>query len=257
MNHPIVFRKSESIPLRTPGLPADTIHIWAARLDADGPSEPGTLAILGAQERQRADRFRFDRDRGRFVSSHVFLRRILGAYLGIGPEAVEFDYGAQGKPVLRDGCGHLKLQFSLAHSEGLTVIAIGWEPMGIDVEKVRRIEDCESLARRHFSRREQEALLVLPAELRYRAFYVCWTRREAILKAGGTGLSALCSLHDVEFDLAGGVHRVRMQDEGASKTDWIVADFEPCEDAVGAVAVPQMISTVAATFVDQSDLPAR
>jgi len=257
MNYPIVFRKSESIPPRTPELPANTIHVWAACPDADSHSEPGALAILGAMERQRAERFRFDRDRGRFVSSHVFLRRILGAYLGIGPGAVEFDYGAYGKPVLRDGCGLPRLQFSLAHSGELTLIAIGWERMGIDVEKVRRIEDYASLARRHFSCREQEAILRLPTELRYRAFYACWTRREAVLKAGGTGLAALHSLQDVEFDLDSGVQRVRVQDERASTTDWIVANLEPCQDALGAVAAPETIETVTATFVDHSDVPGR
>lgn len=257
MNYPIVFRKSESIPQKTPGLPANAIHIWAARSDAECQSEPGALAILGATERERADRFRFDRDRGRFVSSHVFLRRILGAYLGIGAEAVEFDYGAQGKPVLRDGCGLSGLHFSLAHSEELTLIAIAREPLGIDVEKVKSIPDYESLARRHFSGREQAAIRGLPAELRYRAFYACWTRREAVLKAGGTGLAALCGLQAVEFDLDFGVQRVRVQDGQASTTEWIVADLEPCEDALGAVAVPETISTVTAIFVDHSELPTR
>ena len=257
MNHPIVFRKSRSIPRTTPAPPADTIHVWAARLDAELHNGPAESALLGTMELQRADRFRFERDGARFVASHVFLRRILGAYLEIGPQAVEFSYGDQGKPVLADGCGFPRLQFSLAHSQEITVIAIGWESLGIDVEKVRRIEDYESLARRHFSRREQEALRMLPAELRDRAFYACWTRREAVLKAEGIGLAALDNLRDAEFDLDSGVQLVRVRDQRAAATVWMVADLVPCAEAVGAVAMPATIETVAATLVGDSDAPIR
>lgn len=142
--------------------------------------------VLSEEERARAQNLRFPVDRQRFVAAHVALRQALCAYTGLAPDALTLAIGAFGKPSL---AGHPRTQFSLSHSQGLALIAIGGRgPLGADVELLRPMPDADDLAAAHFTRREQEALAALPADERDRAFLTCWTRKEACLKAIGVGL---------------------------------------------------------------------
>lgn len=164
--------------------------VWHAALDPDPIRLRALEATLSGDERARSDRFRFDRDRRRFVAARGILREILGARMGVVPSTLEFDYGEQGKPVLRPGHGRADLFFNVTHSGDHGAFAVGNAPeIGIDIEVIRPVPDADAIATRFFSREESAALRALPPALRLRAFFLCWTRKEAFIKALGEGLS--------------------------------------------------------------------
>jgi 4'-phosphopantetheinyl transferase len=145
--------------------------------------------MLSADELRRAGRFLLPLHRDRFVTGLSILRRVLGAHLGTPPESVELARGKGGKPAL---AGAQRLRFNLSHSadRGLLALALDRE-VGVDLERFRPEVAVEDIARRYFSPSEQEELLSLPREARTAAFFACWTRKEAFLKARGDGLFSL------------------------------------------------------------------
>jgi 4'-phosphopantetheinyl transferase len=155
--------------------------------------------MLSPEERARADRFHFRRDRDRFVVRHGMLRSILGAYLHLDPRDLRFSLNQHGKPALTDTGGGLS--FSLSHSNALAVYAIGPGPrLGVDVELLRPMPAQRDVAECFFSSREVAALRSLPAPLQSVAFFTCWTRKEAYVKATGEGLT--CPLDQFDVSLA-------------------------------------------------------
>ncbi len=142
--------------------------------------------MLSEAERKRAARFRFDDHRRVFVVVHGAARWLLGRVLGRPPGALRFEKGAWGKPVLAD---EPDVQFNLSHTEGMAILAVGASRLGVDVERVERALDWLPLARRFFALQEIAALEALPSSEQRRAFFQCWTRKEAYLKARGAGLS--------------------------------------------------------------------
>jgi len=155
-------------------------------LDLDEDAGPEAEGILSDEERERAARLQFDADRRHYVAAHAALRHALAAQTGEHAEALRFNHGAFGKPSL---AGRSRVRFSLSHSRALGLIAIGARgPLGVDVEQLREVPDALELAERHFTRSECEALAALPAAEQNHAFLICWTRKEACLKAIGLGL---------------------------------------------------------------------
>lgn len=158
--------------------------LW--QIDLDRPVAAAMVATLSPDERARADRFAFAHDRDRYIAAHVALRQILGEQLGVDGGALGFAAGPFGKPALV-GLG-AELHFNLSHSAGIALVALSTAgEIGVDVEVPRRLHDAEALAGAHFTEREAEALTALPAMERAAAFRVCWTRKEACLKALGAG----------------------------------------------------------------------
>lgn len=156
------------------------------RVDLDGPDEPDAQDWLSPTEVARAHRFVFPRDARRYRIAHVALRQLLFTHAGVQPDA-EFELGAHDKPVL---CGAGAVGFNLSHSGGTALIGIGaCTEIGVDIEKVHAIDDIKALAERNFSAGENEELRNTPAERLLQAFLSGWTRKEACLKALGTGLS--------------------------------------------------------------------
>jgi 4'-phosphopantetheinyl transferase len=164
--------------------------MWHASLDP-GPDRLRQLeSALSRDERERADRFRFSRDRRRYVAARGILREILAMRLGHEPAALQFEYGERGKPALKKACGGGELFFNIAHSADHGVFAVSAvAELGIDVEVVRPVPDRDAIARRFFTPGESAAIAALPASLRTQAFFLCWTRKEAFIKALGEGLS--------------------------------------------------------------------
>ena len=167
------------------------IHVWQAALDRNAPSAAQIESLLSPDEKARAARFRFEKDRSRYIVGRGVLRELLGAYAGKPPGELEFAYGEYGKPALSGASASTSggICFNLAHSADLAVYAIARErTIGIDVERIKPESAGEEIARRYFSPREVEDLLTLRTEERTEAFFRCWTRKEAYLKALGTGL---------------------------------------------------------------------
>ncbi len=166
----------------------DEVHVWCADLDALGADPDRFQRILTAAELTRAAAYRFTVDRVRFVTARGMLRWVLGRYLELDAAAVSLRVTAFGKPVVEPGS--TAVQFNLAHAQGLALLAVTpRRQVGIDIEAVRDLPDMHSIARRFFAAAEVQALLTLPAAQQVAAFYACWTRKEAFIKAIGEGLT--------------------------------------------------------------------
>jgi 4'-phosphopantetheinyl transferase len=168
----------------------DTIHVGRAALEQTGEVLRSLESHLSDDERSRAARFRFDRDRTRFVCARGLLRRLLGAELDLPPHRIRFDYGAHGKPSLAAEQATSGVCFNLSHSEGLGLFVLARNrAVGADLEQVRSVRDGRAVAERFFAEDERAALDGLSGDDWSRAFFRCWTRKEAFVKAVGEGLS--------------------------------------------------------------------
>ena len=167
------------------GLPNYEVHVWSAKVDGvtDG------IWMLSPEERFRAARFRFERDRVRWVSAHTLLRSVLASYLAVDPEALIFDVSPRGRPELRWPSQSGWLRFSLTHSGDISLVAVArGREVGVDVEIVRRDRDLDAIARRALGDGPADLLDAAPPEERTNGFYQAWVRHEARGKCLGTGV---------------------------------------------------------------------
>jgi 4'-phosphopantetheinyl transferase len=166
----------------------DEVHVWHACVDDLRPQLEALEALLNKEERARAARFHFPRDRHQFSAARGMLRSLLAAYTGLSAAGVPLEYSSSGKPSLplsvADG-----LHFNLAHSHLRIVAAFArGRRVGIDVEWMRELRDSGGIVERYFSPDEVAAYRMLPAQARSRGFFNGWTRKEAFVKALGDGL---------------------------------------------------------------------
>lgn len=179
-------------------LAENEIHVWKASLDHKRPALDRFEATLSSDERARADRFVFQRDRNHFIAGRGILRALLGAYVHRPPGELVFRYGPQGKPALRADMSDPAIRFNLAHSHGLALYAFAaGREIGIDLEHIRPDFAGEDIAERFFSPRELAELRALAPALRAEGFFNCWTRKEAYIKARGKGLRISLDSFDV------------------------------------------------------------
>lgn len=191
--------------------------------------------MLDGEERERAARFRLALHRRRFVAARGALRRILGGYLGMPPAELHFTYGPHGKPALP---AHPELSFNLSHSEDLALLAVTCgPPVGVDVERLRRLDNLEGLARRVLSGRERRRLAALPPEQRQAAFHRAWTRKEAYLKARGEGIFRGLERVEVTFEPGAPPRLVAAADDPLTTAFWTLCSLEPAPGFIAAVAV--------------------
>jgi 4'-phosphopantetheinyl transferase len=229
---------SWELPPSRPALPGDEVHVWRARLDAPPERVRRLLDLLAPDERVRAGRFHFRRDEDRFVVARGLLRTILGGYLNSGPERLRFEYGAQGKPALAPEHNPAGLRFNVSHSEGVALYAVtrGRE-VGVDVERVSARVECEEIAGRFFSPREVARLRALPEALREAAFFDCWTRKEAYIKARGEGLSLPLDGFDVSLAPGEPAALLANRLDPAEVSRWSLRELRPWPGFAAAVAV--------------------
>ena len=168
------------------------VHVWQAGLDQAPSQIDQYLRILSADERARADRFYFRKDRDHFIVARGTLRSILSCYLNRAPESLSFSYSAHGKPSLERESGEEAIRFNLAHSHEAALYALVRDrEVGIDLEFIHGNPQAEQVTERFFSPREILTLRALPPAVQRYAFFLCWTRKEAYIKARGEGLSLL------------------------------------------------------------------
>jgi 4'-phosphopantetheinyl transferase len=164
------------------------IEIWLARLDVDTDQVRKYVVHLSEDELARANRFHFEPDRRRFIVARATLRILLGQYLGIKADALALAYTRNGKPFIADHASRVQFNVSHAHERALYAISRSCA-LGVDIEYLIRDIDYSGLAERFFNHREFVALQHIPESGRHRAFFACWTRKEAVIKATGEGLS--------------------------------------------------------------------
>jgi len=231
--HPAWHRPPAGLVLRD-----NDIHVWRVPIDRPGTTIQALWQTLSTLEQQRAERFRADRDRRRFIVSHGALRALLSRYLGIEPGRLSFEEGAHGKPRLAGRGVAPPAEFNLAHSGGLAVCAVTRQrPVGIDLEVVRPVLDADQIVERFFSARERAVYRSLPVDDRQAAFFACWTRKEAFIKLIGDGLSRPLDQFDVS--LAPG-EPARIVSIGGSQPEaqkWSLFGFVPGPNYLGALAV--------------------
>jgi 4'-phosphopantetheinyl transferase len=177
-------------PLATPPkLATDEVQTWVVPLDVSQQHYENLLATVALAERERASEFRFDDPRRRYVVARGTLRRLLGEQLNLRPTEIELTIDGNQKPHLAIKHAAADLHFNVSHSGDLAVIAcaLGCE-VGIDVEQLRDVGHLEQIAQRFFHPSETSAVLSTPETARNLAFLRCWTGKESILKALGTGI---------------------------------------------------------------------
>jgi 4'-phosphopantetheinyl transferase len=176
-------------------LPNDEIHIWQTRLDLSVDHITGLTETLSFEEQQRAERFRIDSDRKRHIIGRGLARLVIASVLNTRPQLLKIVSSSLGKPhLLRDG-DRPPVDFNISHSGDLIYLAVARErAVGIDVEKAQTNFALETLARDVFSTVEFRELTALDPALRADGFFTCWTRKEALAKAMGKGVSDLPEL---------------------------------------------------------------
>ena len=210
----------------------DNVHVWAVDLDAAGYDRSAWSRRLSPHEQERADRFKFSDDRRRYIVAHVALRVILGAYLKVSGDSLQFREGKNGKPRLAGVATEGSLEFNLSHSQEKALIAVArGRVVGVDIEFVKSNFAFYDVAKHFFTEREVAALTALPPILQCRSFYKCWTSKEAFLKAKGIGLSG--ALDEVEMTCDAG-HRVEIH---AAVPGWWLTAIDPCDGYEGALVV--------------------
>jgi 4'-phosphopantetheinyl transferase len=181
-------------------LPDDEVHVWLAPLDVGDDERAQLELMLNTEERERAARYLRPRDRDRCVARRGILRQLLARYLATDPRALRFATGAHGKPSLASVGAAAGLTFNLSDSDGVALYAVARDrSVGVDLERVDPRAARDEVAERFFSRREVDALRSLPAQQQGAAFFTCWTRKEAYIKAHGVGLSLPLDQFDVSL----------------------------------------------------------
>jgi len=221
-----------------PDMNEDFVVVYAVPLAVPENEFEVCRGALSADELRRAGRFHHEHDRRRWVVARGTLRIILGHHLGARPEALAFSAGPHGKPGLAGDHSHSGLEFNLSHSDDLALVALSnRSPVGIDVEKVRSLDDFDDLVSRFFSRRETALFLALPDLEKPAAFFNLWTRKEAWLKATGEGIGRFLHLVEVSFLPGEPAKLLSIPRHLRSGGGWKLAALEPWRGYAAALAV--------------------
>lgn len=217
-------------------LNSNEIHVWRTSLDMDTCSIRNLHQTLSVDEQQRAALFHFHKDRERFTVARGLLREILSRYLDQKPDEISFSYNQHGKPAVHTH-GQEPLHFNISHSHGLALYAVTSRPIGIDLERIRTDFPYQEIAEKFFSPHENAVLRSLPPNLQPKAFFTCWTRKEAYIKATGKGLSI--PLNQFEVSLLPGEPAVLLsiQSDMEAASHWLLQDLNPSPGYVAALAI--------------------
>ncbi|HEV3037565.1 MAG TPA: 4'-phosphopantetheinyl transferase superfamily protein [Candidatus Angelobacter sp.] len=203
------------------------VHIWRVSLAQPEPVVARCRELLPPAEIARANRFYFERDRRRFLVSHGMVRTVLGRYLALKPLELRFGEGPKGKPDLVPEQNPLGLTFNLSHSGEFALMGVASKLiMGIDIEVIRVDFGGQEIAERFFSPYEVATLLSLPQDQRAEAFFYCWTRKEAYIKAQGEGLSLPLDSFDVTFAPGTEPALLRVADHPNEVARWKLYDID-------------------------------
>lgn len=218
-----------------PELAPGVVHLWRRRLHASTAEVSACWRLLSSEEQERARRFRIERAHNSFVLTRGTLRCLLAQYLGRTPQEVRFLYADRGKPALE---GNSNWCFNVSHTDGLALLAFAKRRnIGVDVESLNRETQARRLAERFFSEGERQALRGLSREELQAAFFRCWTRKEAYIKAKGEGLSLPLHQFDVSVAVNDCDALLATRPDPAEADRWTICDVPIGPGYVAAVAV--------------------
>ncbi|HEY6223545.1 MAG TPA: 4'-phosphopantetheinyl transferase superfamily protein [Gemmatimonadales bacterium] len=213
-------------------LTADEVQCWCVSLDVPPETSAGLYATLTSDERNRSMRFRWERDRQRFIVAHGVLHDLLGRYLGSDPGHIRFVYDEFGKLELSPEFGG-RLKFNLSHSADRALIAVAADAaIGVDLEHIGAQTDYAAIAQCFFSAAEVDQVNRVPSHLRARAFFSCWTKKEAYVKARGEGFAI--PFPSFSVPLTTDAAFVSADLHGAR---WSIHALQPAPGYIGALAI--------------------
>ena len=203
------------------------IHVWSADLDCTPAEGESFRKILSPDEKERADNFYFEKDRLFFTSARAILRILLGGYENTQPESIPLTYNNYGKPLMKSSVKSRPLHFNLSHTENKALFAFSRRcPIGIDLERIRVNLDYMSLAKRFFSGAEFSQLFSLPGIQQAEAFFTCWTRKEAFMKAKEIGLSLDLAKFEVSLKPGEPAQLIRTLYKQQDAQQWTLVDID-------------------------------
>jgi 4'-phosphopantetheinyl transferase len=215
------------------------VHVWPVSTLAPDAVVERFQPLLTQDETDRAGRFRFERLQRSFILARGALRVLLGRYLNIAPGDIEFSYGFRGKPALATpGLPQFNaLQFNASHSGDLALFAFTMDcEVGVDVEAIRPMPDIEDVAKRFFCAEETAELMSLPDGQREHGFFLCWTRKEAYIKATGDGLSTPLDAFRVSLRPSEAAGLVHLERDPIAAQAWTLHDLAPAPGYAAALA---------------------
>lgn len=238
MNSPAEPIPWPSRPGAPPSLAGNEIHVWSATLSPSADILKNFATTLSPDETARANKFKFERHRNRFIAGRGALREILAVYLGANASELSFDYSTNGKPSLAGRFAEMGIHFNLAHSEELALVAVTRIGIvGVDVERVRSVKDLDHLVARFFSERENKAFQKISEAEKQAAFFNLWTRKEALLKATGEGITRSLSLVEVSFLPGDPARLVAIAGDSVKAAEWSLRELSPAAGFTGAIAI--------------------
>jgi 4'-phosphopantetheinyl transferase len=211
-----------------------TVHVWPVSTLAPDAAVERFRPLLAPDETDRAGRFRFERLQRSFILARGALRVLLGRYLNTAPGEIDFSYGVKGKPAL---AAPNRLQFNASHSGDLALFAFTTDcEVGVDVEAIRPMRDIEDVAKRFFCAEETAELRSLPDGQREHGFFLCWTRKEAYIKATGDGLSTPLDAFRVSLRPGEAAALVHLERDPIAAQAWTLHDLTPAHGYAAALA---------------------
>lgn len=223
-------------------LEPNQVHIWSASITNHENRLPVYWSFLTNEEKEKAQKFKFLKDKNCFVIAKGILRKLLASYLSLSPKEINLKLGEYGKPFLHHSSN---LQFNISHSRSEILLGfIQTLPIGIDIEYTKREIDVKNIAKHFFAEEEIEALLKLDTKYQTQAFYSCWTRKEAFIKALGSGLSFPLAEFVVSLDSLKKAKLIATKWDKKEKEKWILQPIEPRENYIGAFAVKGNVSKI-------------
>ena len=217
------------------------VHVWLLSLDFESLMRPSFVGLLDSKERDRAARFHFDHDRDRFIAGRALQRILLSAYCCVEPVDVSYEIGETGKlSILAPGESSL-LAFNFSRSGAYGLVAVGRvSAIGVDLESVDNRPGLDDIAANHFSERELEDIAALAPHHHVEAFYCCWTRKEAVVKALGGGLTLPLQHFVVSVDPEEPAALLSLDGSVESAEKWTLLGFRPMTGHWAALAVPKL-----------------
>jgi 4'-phosphopantetheinyl transferase len=214
------------------------VHVWHASLEQPAEVVRTLEAVLSEEERGRADRFRYQEHRRSFIVSRGILRNLLYRYTGIRADQIQFKYNLAGKPFLAAEEMVPEIHFNLSHAGNLVLYAFSWGlPVGIDVECIRPMEDMDRVAEMSFSTGEYARFQKIGKQDRLRAFYNCWTRKEAFIKAIGDGMSFPLQEFEVSLEPDRPAELLSIQGSVEKANHWAMHDLKTRDGYTAALVV--------------------